>query len=49
LARRRSRPPTAGKGARLTLFEAIDWARIDRIPVLGEPARLPPGGGTAVF
>ena len=36
-------------GARLTLFEALDWARIDRIPVLGEPARLPPGGGTAVL
>ncbi len=43
-------PPANGwHGARLTLFEAIDWARIDRIPVLGEPARLPPGGGTAVL
>ena len=43
-------PPANGwQGARLTLFEAIDWARIDRIPVLGEPARLPPGGGTAVL
>ena len=43
-------PPANGwHGARLTLFEAIDWARIDRIPVLGEPARLPSGGGTAVL
>ena len=43
-------PPANGwHGARLTLFEALDWARIDRIPVLGEPARLPPGGGTAVL
>ncbi|MGH7303740.1 MAG: hypothetical protein ACRELZ_10645, partial [Candidatus Rokuibacteriota bacterium] len=43
-------PPVAGwHGARVTLFEALDWARIDRIPVLGEPARLPPGGGTAVL
>ena len=43
-------PPTNGwHGARLTLCEALDWARIDRIPVLAEPARLPPGGGTAVL
>ena len=43
-------PPANGwHGTRLTLFEALDWARIDRIPVLGEPARLPPGGGTAVL
>ncbi len=43
-------PPANGwHGARLTLFEALDWARIDRIPVLGEPSRLPPGGGTAVL
>ena len=43
-------PPANGwHGARLTLFEALDWARIDRIPVLAEPARLPPGGGTAVL
>ncbi|PYN89729.1 MAG: hypothetical protein DMD87_04535 [Candidatus Rokuibacteriota bacterium] len=43
-------PPANGwQGARLTLFEAIDWARIDRIPALAEPARLPPGGGTAVL
>jgi hypothetical protein len=43
-------PPADGwHGARVTLVEALDWARIDRIPVLGEPARLPPGGGTAVL
>ena len=43
-------PPANGwHGARLTLFESVDWARIDRIPVLGEPARLPPGGGSAVL
>src|SRR5258705_9474986 len=37
------------RGTPLTVFEALDWARIDRIPALGEPARLPPGGGTAVL
>ena len=43
-------PPASGwHGARLTLFEALDWARIDRIPVLAEPARMPPGGGSAVL
>ena len=43
-------PPANGwHGIRLTLFEALDWSRIDRIPVLAEPARLPPGGGTAVL
>lgn len=33
----------------LTVFEAVDWASIDRIPPLAEPARLPPGAGTAVL
>jgi hypothetical protein len=43
-------PPANGwHGARLTLFESLDWASIDRIPVLAEPARLPSGGGTAVL
>jgi hypothetical protein len=43
-------PPRAGwHGTPLTLFEALDWSRIDRIPSLAEPARLPPGGGTAVL
>ena len=43
--------PSSGewRGMPLTIFEALDWARIDRIPVLGEPARLPRGGGTAVL
>ncbi|OLE50099.1 MAG: hypothetical protein AUG01_02720 [Candidatus Rokubacteria bacterium 13_1_20CM_2_69_58] len=36
-------------GEPLTVFEALDWARIDRIPPLAEPTRLPPGGGTAVL
>src|SRR5436305_1368643 len=36
-------------GEPLTIFEALDWARIDRIPPLAEPGRLPPGGGTAVL
>src|SRR3990172_4760516 len=31
----------------LTVLEALDWSRIDRIPVLAEPGRLPPGGGAA--
>ena len=39
----------AWRGNPLTVFEALDWTRIDRIPALGEPARLPPGGGTAVL
>jgi hypothetical protein len=33
----------------VTLFETLDWARVDRIPTLAEPARLPPGAGTAVL
>jgi hypothetical protein len=33
----------------LTRFGALDWTRIDRIPPLAEPARLPPGAGTAVL
>jgi YD repeat-containing protein len=33
----------------ITRFAAVDWARIDRIPPLAEPARLPPGAGTAVL
>jgi hypothetical protein len=36
-------------GRELTRFGAVDWARIDRIPPLAEPARLPPGAGTAVL
>jgi hypothetical protein len=33
----------------LTHCAAIDWARVEAIPPLAEPARLPPGGGTAVL
>lgn len=33
----------------LTGFAALDWARVDRIPPLAAPARLPPGAGTAVL
>ncbi len=48
---RTDRFPESGgfAGEPLTVFEALDWARIDRIPALAEPARLPPGGGTAVL
>jgi hypothetical protein len=33
----------------LTHFAAVNWAAIDAIPPLAEPARLPPGSGTAVL
>jgi hypothetical protein len=36
-------------GTPLTVFAAIDYARIVFIPPLAEPARLPPGAGTAIF
>jgi hypothetical protein len=36
-------------GETLTVFTAVDYARVGAIPVLEEPARLPPGGGTAVL
>ena len=36
-------------GGPLTHFEAIAWDAVDRIPVLAEPARVPPGGGSAVL
>jgi hypothetical protein len=34
---------------RLTLFQALDWARPDFIPPLWEPRRLPAGGGTTLL
>jgi hypothetical protein len=37
------------RGAALTIFEAVDYARIAAIPTLAEPARLPVGGGIAVL
>jgi hypothetical protein len=33
----------------LTHCAAVDWARVEAIPPLAEPARLPSGGGTAVL
>jgi hypothetical protein len=36
-------------GAAVTHFAAVDWSAIDAIPPLAEPARLPPGGGTAIL
>ena len=33
----------------LTRFAALDWQRVDRIPPLAEPARLPTGAGTAIL
>ncbi len=33
----------------LTFFAAVDYARVDFIPALAEPRRLPPGAGTAVL
>jgi hypothetical protein len=36
-------------GRPLTRFAALDWTRVDRIPPLAEPARLPPGAGTAIL
>jgi hypothetical protein len=33
----------------LTHCAAIDWSAVGAIPPLAEPARLPPGGGTAVL
>jgi hypothetical protein len=36
-------------GMPITVFEALDWARIDKIPTLAEPGKLPPGGGAAIL
>lgn len=36
-------------GRALTYFEALDWANVDRIPTLAEPARLPAGAGSTVL
>jgi len=41
--------PAAGAQAPLTLFESLRYEAIDRIPVLLEPARLPPGAAAAVL
>jgi hypothetical protein len=41
--------PSAAAHVPLTLLEALDYAAVDRIPVLLEPARLPAGAGAAVL
>jgi len=33
----------------LSVFRALDWSRLDHIPPLAEPRRLPPGAGSAVL
>ncbi len=33
----------------VTISEALDWAHVDRLPAAAEPARVPAGGGAAVF
>ncbi len=35
--------------ARLTVFRSVDWTRLDHIPPLAEPRRLPPGAGSAML
>jgi hypothetical protein len=37
------------EGESLTHFAALQWSRVDTIPPLAEPARLPAGAGTAVL
>lgn len=47
---RAERPPARFEGCvPLTVFEAIDWTRVDRIVPGAEPARLPPGAAPRVF
>ena len=41
--------PSAGAQTPLTLFESLAYGSIDKIPVLLEPGRLPPGAGAAVL
>jgi hypothetical protein len=41
--------PLPGAGHPLTLFAALDYAVVDRIPTLADPARLPRGGGGAIL
>lgn len=42
-------PAPGSAGTEATVFDALDWTHIDRIPTLAEPARLPRGGGGAVL
>ena len=39
----------AHEGTPLTVATAVDWTRIETIPTVAEPARIPPGGGTAIL
>jgi hypothetical protein len=48
-AERPAEPGAGWSGTPVTVFEALDWARIDRLPAAAEPARVPPGGGPAVL
>lgn len=41
--------PSAESRVALTVFEALAYERVDRIPTLAEPSRLPAGGGTVVL
>jgi hypothetical protein len=44
--------PVAGgtpRGSSLSVFQAVAWGAVDGIPALAEPARLPPGAGSAVL
>lgn len=36
-------------GDSLTLFEALDYGAVDRVPALADPGRLPSGGGAVVL
>src|SRR5438445_215369 len=36
-------------GCTLTAMSALDWQRPTRIPTVAEPARLPPGAGSALL
>src|SRR5262245_27706070 len=38
-----------GEAGLLTVAAALDWDRIDAIPPLADPTRLPPGGGSAIL
>src|SRR5262245_49100717 len=42
-----SRPGVLGEP--LTVFEALDYAAVDRVPTLADPARVPVGGGVVVL
>jgi hypothetical protein len=42
-------PAPSADAVPLTIFESLAYERIDRIPVLAEPARLPPGAAGAVL